>query len=156
MLGVTLGLAPQYSAQSLVPFPAGFAWDQAAFGLDVARAGGRYRADVDPRSLVDPSIWSGPAIHVDRAGSDANSGLGAEDGDFSAAKRTLHSAFVAGNATGGPYRVLVKAGQYRESDFTRNGNEEPDQPVAILAWGGARAVPHGAIFGHLERCGRHL
>jgi hypothetical protein len=43
---------------------------------------------------------------------------------------------VAGNATGAPYRVIVKAGEYEESAFTRNGNDEPDQAVAILGWGG--------------------
>lgn len=145
MLGVALGLQTQYSARCPVDFPAGFDWDQSRFGFGVTQMGARYEADIEPRSLVDPAIWSGPAFHVSTSGSDGNSGLGAQDGDFSDAKRTLHAAFVAGNATGAPYRVLVSSGQFRESDFTRNGNDEPDQPIAILAWGGRvqyRAGPY--------------
>ena len=137
MLGPMVGVHPQWSLRQQVPFPTGFNWDQARFGFDIYRVGTRYAADLSPRDLVDPAIWSGPAFHVDSAaGDDANSGLGAQDGDFSAAKRTIHAAFVAGNATGAAYRVLVKAGTYEESAFTRNGNEEPDQPVAVIGWDG--------------------
>ena len=137
MLGLAVGLQAQYSSHAAVPYPAGFGWDQGRFGFSVTKSGGRFEADLTPRDLVDPAIWSGPAFHVDRlAGDDSNSGLGAEDGDFSAAKESIHAAFVAGNATGAPYRVLVNAGEFEGSAFTRNGNEEPDQPVAIIAWGG--------------------
>ncbi|WP_299288195.1 hypothetical protein [uncultured Tateyamaria sp.] len=136
MLGVAVGLHAQYSARREVAFPAGFDWDQGRFGFGIAEVGGRFETDLDPRALVDPAIWTAPAFHVDTGGSDANTGLGAQDGDFSDAKRTIYAAFVAGNATGAPYRVLVKAGQYKESEFTRNGNDEPDQPVALIAWGG--------------------
>ena len=62
--------------------------------------------------------------------------LGAADGDFAHAKRTIWAAFVAGNSTAAPYRVIVKPGLYAESDFTRNGNDEPSQPVAVIGWGG--------------------
>jgi len=136
MLGLAVGMQPQYATRVAVPFPAGFAWDQARFGFDIAKAGGRFEADVDPRSLIDPAVWSGPAFHVDVAGDDANTGLGATEGDFSQAKRTFYGAFLAGNATGAPYRVLVKSGQFEGSAFTRNGNDEPTQPVAVLAYGG--------------------
>ncbi|MEL7091923.1 MAG: hypothetical protein AAFN94_09335 [Pseudomonadota bacterium] len=136
MLGLAVGMHPQYSVRAAVPFPAGFAWDQGRFGFEIAQVGGRYEADVTPRDLVDPAIWSGAVIHVDADGDDANSGLGAFAGDFTDAKESIHAAFVAGNATGAPYRVLVKAGQYEGSAFTRNGNEEPTQPVAIEAHGG--------------------
>ena len=131
-----MGLQPQYSSRAEVPFPNGFAWDSERFGFDIASVGRRFEADLNPRDLVDPTIWSGPAFHVDRAGDDSNNGLGAQDGDFSAAKRTIHAAFEAGNATGAPYRVLVKADTYEGSAFTRNGQTEPDQPVAVIAWGG--------------------
>lgn len=48
-------------------------------------------------------------------------GFGAQDGDFSSAKRTIHATFDAGNATGAPYRVLVDADTYEGSAFTGNG-----------------------------------
>ena len=137
MLGVSVGVQPGFGLRRGVDLPPGFGWDAVRFPLPVHRVGARYGVGLQPRDLVDPAIWSGPAFHVDGvAGDDANSGLGAQDGDFSAAKRTIHAAFVAGNATGAAYRVLVQAGTYSESAFTRNGNDEPSQPVAIIGWGG--------------------
>ena len=139
MIGLSVAMGPPYTIGGQIPvvFPSGFGWDQGRFALQVSQVGARYQAEVDPRDLVDPAIWSGPAFHVDGgAGDDANTGLGVTDGDFSNAKRTIHAAFVAGNATAGAYRVLVKAGQFEESAFTRNGNDEPNQPVAILGWDG--------------------
>lgn len=139
MLGAGLGLHPQYSILALdtLDFPVRFEWDQGRFPVQVTDRGGGFVSNLIPRDLVDPAIWTGVAIHVDRVtGDDGNSGLGAIDGDFIVAKRTIYSAFVAGNATGAPYRVIVKAGEYEESAFTRNGNDEPDQAVAILGWGG--------------------
>ncbi len=137
MIGV--GVAPTLSsvAEQDAPLPPTFDWNLALHDIAVRKGSGGFRAVVTPRALVDPAIWTGPAFHVDgTAGADGNSGLGSEDGDFTNAKRTLHSAFVAGNATGAPYRVLVKPGQYSESAFTRNGNDEPSQPVAIIGWQG--------------------
>ncbi len=138
MLGISMGMALPVPTDRAVPLPAGFGWDSGRFPLDIRLAGGRYRWDIDPRSLVDSGIWAGPAYHVDGDdGDDGNSGLGAQDGDFAAAKRTIHAAFVAGNAGGVPYRVIVRPGRYTNSSFTRNGQDEPSQPVAILGWGGA-------------------
>jgi hypothetical protein len=138
MIGTAVGLAPQYSIHMPVAVPAGFTWDQGRFPLAVTKSGAGYRSGTAPRNLVNPAIWTGPAYHVDSAtGNDANSGLGAFEGDFSTATRTIHRAFALGNATGAPYRVLVKAGQYEESAFTQNGSQEPNQHVAILGWGGA-------------------
>ena len=136
MLGVALGLQPQYGGRVSVPFPPGFAWDQGRFRFDVNKSGSRFEADLNPRDLVDPAIWSGPALHVAVAGDDSNSGLGAQDGDFSDAKRTIYGAFVAGNATGAAYRVIVNGGNMRAAPFTRNGNDEPTQAIALLAHGG--------------------
>jgi hypothetical protein len=139
MLGAGLGLAPHYSFSSstVVNFPTGFGWDHARFPLEVTEQAGQFSSDLVPRDLVDPAIWTGVAIHVDRAsGDDSNSGLGAFDGDFASAKRTIYAGFLAGNATGAPYRVIVNSGEYEESAFTRNGNDEPDQAVAILGWNG--------------------
>jgi len=138
MIGLSTGLRPQFSARQDVEFPAGFDWDHTRFGFDIYKMGKIYSAEVRPRDLVDAGIWTGAAIHVDSAtGDDSNSGLGAADGDFANAKRTIHAAFVAGNATAAPYRVIVKPGTYEESAFTRNGNDEPDQPVAVIGWLGS-------------------
>lgn len=146
MLGVSVGLQAPWSMRRPVALPDGFDWDLQRFGFGFFRIGSRYGVDVAPRDLVNSQIWTGAAIHVDGVlGDDANSGLGAQDGDFSDAKRTIHAAFLAGNATNAPYRVLVKAGLLEETAFTRNGNEEPDQPVAVIGWGGAvryRTGPH--------------
>lgn len=136
MLGLAVGMQPQYTTRQSVPFPAGFAWDQTRFGFDVCKVGGIFETDLDPKSLIDPAVWSGPAFHVSPTGSDTNTGLGSVDGDFGDAKRTIYGAFLAGNATGAPYRVLVQAGQYEGSAFTRNGNDEPTQAVAVVAHGG--------------------
>ena len=140
MLGAGVGIQPQYRAAVAegLSFPTGFGWDQFRFPIGVERTGSAFTTDLNPRDLVDPNIWTGTAVHVDSAtGDDSNSGLGTYDGDFTAAKRTIYSAFATGNATGGAYRVIVKAGQYEESAFTRNGKNEPNQPVAIIGWGGA-------------------
>ena len=137
MIAVGVGLAPQFRSETPVSLPAGFGWDTGRFPLSITKGGSGYSANLAPRDLVDAGIWTGAAIHVDRAtGDDGNTGLGASDGDFSNAKRSIHAAFVAGNATAAPYRVIVKAGEYEESAFTRNGNDEPNQPVAIVGWDG--------------------
>ncbi len=139
MLGAGVGLQPQYSfsESSILQFPSGFGWDSGRFPVEISVQNSTFTSNLSPRGLVDPGIWSGAAIHVDRlTGDDGNSGHGAVDGDFSAAKRTIYSAFIAGNATGSAYRVIVKAGEYEESAFTRNGKEEPNQPVAIIGWDG--------------------
>jgi hypothetical protein len=140
MLGAGVWLQPQYSMSTLdnLEFPADFGWDQGRFPFQVLSTGAEFVSDLNARDLVDPAIWTGVAIHVDQiTGDDSNSGLGSADGDFIAAKRTIYSAFVTGNATGAPYRVIVKAGEYEESAFTRNGKDEPNQAVAILGWDGA-------------------
>lgn len=71
MLGVAVGMQPQYSARRLVPFPEGFAKDQGRFGFDIAQLGEQFKADLDPRGLIDPAVWSGPAFHVDVSGDDS-------------------------------------------------------------------------------------
>jgi len=117
--------------------PSALGWVGTPSALIARSIGQTYAVDIDPRTLVDPAIWSGPAIHVDATGgNDANSGMGAIDGDFSAAKRSIYSAFSAGNATGGAYRVLIKSGEFEGSAFTKNGQIEPAYPVAMLGWDG--------------------
>ena len=155
MLGAGVGIQPQYrgSGVEVLGFPSGFAWDQIRFPMGVKLRGTDFTSTLSPRDLVDPQIWTGTTVHVDSAtGDDSNNGLGAYDGDFSAPKRTIYGAFATGNATGGAYRVLVKAGQYEESAFTRNGKNEPNQPVAIVGWGGAvryRAGPFSVSWSNV-------
>ena len=137
MIGVGAILQPAGRASAMLTAPIGLGWDASRLALQVSGAPGPYRVAAIPRDLVDPGIWSGVAIHVDGAGGDdRNLGLAGTDGDFSNAKRTIHAAFTAGNAMNAPYRVIVKAGTYEESAFTRNGNVEPEQAVAIIGWDG--------------------
>ena len=147
MLGLGLELTqPQVSAQKAYALPPGFGWNTSAYPLAITRSGSVYHSGMVPRDLVVPAIWSGPAFHVDgEAGNDGNTGLGASDGDFANAKRTIHAAFTEGNATGAAYRVLVKPGDYSGSAFTKNGKVEPDQPVAIIGWGGVARYRAGAM-----------
>lgn len=137
MIGVSLALkSNRLNTKDFLP-PAGLGWAGTPTPLKARLAGQTYQADVDPRTLVDPAIWTGPAFHVDGTdGDDANSGAGTSDGDFSAAKRSIHGAFSAGNATGGAYRVLIKPGEFEGSAFTKNGQVEPAFPVAVIGWGG--------------------
>ncbi len=139
MVEVGLALSSMRSMSSSASFapPAGLGWNGTPTSLSAARFGDTYMVDVNPRDLVDPAIWSGPAYHVDGvSGDDSNSGLGTVDGDFSAAKNSIHAAFTAGNATGSAYRVLINSGEFDGSAFSKNGQVEPSQPIAILGWGG--------------------
>lgn len=115
--------------------PAGLGWGGPAFVATETESG--FTVNLVPRDLVNTAIWSGPAYHVDGvSGNDVNSGLGSVDGDFTNAKRAIHAAFTAGNATGAAYRVIIKAGTYEGASFTNNGLVEPNQHVGIIAWGG--------------------
>jgi len=115
--------------------PAGLGWTQTPFVARRTPTG--FDVSLTPRNLVNPAIWTGAAIHVDPvSGADGNSGLGAADGDFTNAKRNIHAAITAGNATGAPYRVILKPGTYENSSFSNNGTVEPNRPLAILAHGG--------------------
>jgi hypothetical protein len=135
MIGIKVGVLSGQTRRRAPTPPAGLGWTGPALVLQPSGAG--WRPAVAPRSLVNPAIWTGAAIHVDGvAGNDANTGLGSPDGTFTRAKRTIHAAFTAGNATGAPYRVIVKAGQYSGAAFTSNGTVEPTRPCAIIGWGG--------------------
>lgn len=121
--------------QTFTP-PAALGWPQ-AYHPHAERDGCRFRSALAPQSMVDAAIWNGPAYHVDPvSGSDSNSGLAKRNGDFTNAKRSIHAAFTAGNATGAPYRVLLKPGFYSEGSFSSNGSVEPNQPVAIIGYEG--------------------
>jgi hypothetical protein len=141
---------PALGLPSLFSAPEGLGWDEITWPLVVSRTAAGFDVGLTPRDLVDPLIWTGPAYHVDLvSGDDGNTGLGASDGDFSDPLRTIKGAFILGNATGAPYRVLVQTGTCEESAFTQNGNVEPSQPVAIIGWGGPvvyRTGPHSLIW----------
>ena len=79
MLGLSMGMIPPAPTERPMPLPAGFNWDSGRFPLAITKSGAGYRWDVDPRSLVDPLIWSGPAYHVD-----------GDNGDNSSGDRSLH------------------------------------------------------------------
>jgi hypothetical protein len=148
MIGVRIGATTAFFRALPPQVPPGLGWTGPALNLRFVQ--GCWRPRFAPRDLVDPGIWTGPAIHVDGvAGADANSGLGAADGDFSVAKRTIFAAFTAGNATGAPYRVLIKPGTFENSAFTNNGTVEPNQHVAIIGWNGRaeyRSGPRTAVW----------
>lgn len=139
--GIHAFVAPPMPSKNNPPrqfkIPTGLGWNSTAWPLTVTRYDDGHDVGLNPRDLVDSGIWSGPAFHVDLTdGDDANTGAGANDGDFSDALRTIHAAFTEGNATGQAYRVLVNSGTCDESAFSKNGQVEPNQPVAIIGWGG--------------------
>ncbi|MHA6326411.1 hypothetical protein [Roseivivax sp. CAU 1753] len=150
MLSMGTGLARHVRTATRHAPPVGFVAGSVLSALTPQLNRGRVTTGIDPRSLVDAAIWSGPAFHVDGdAGDDGNGGLGSFDGDFADPVRSIYRAFELGNATGAAYRVVVKAGNYEESAFTKNGQREPSQPVAILGWGGAvhfRTGPHAVSW----------
>ncbi len=148
MIGAGVG-ASSTSNRALPPrIPQAMNWSGPA--LNLVFRNGCWRPNIDPRELVAPGIWTGAAIHVDGvAGLDTNTGLGAQDGDFAAAKKTIFAAFTAGNATGAPYRVIIKPGTFENSAFTNNGAVEPNQHVAIIGWNGRaeyRAGPRSVVW----------
>jgi hypothetical protein len=137
MIGLGFDCAFNARQQSVFGPPAGLGWDDSILTLDARISSGGFRVDTDPRQLVDSAIWTGAALHVDAVnGDDENSGFGSTDGDFSNAKRSIHAAFSAGNATGAAYRVLIRSGEYEGSAFSKNGHIEPAFPVAVIGWNG--------------------
>jgi hypothetical protein len=124
--------------RSEVLYPNDFVWTHAV-KPKIYIDGGVYKAEVSPREYVNPAIWTGAAYHVDVVGgSTGNTGIGAFDGDFSAPAQQISAAITAGNATGAPYRIYVKAGYYAGSRCINGSaqNIEPNQPCAIIAVGG--------------------
>lgn len=81
-----------------------------------------------------PFLAPGAAEYwVRPTGNNANSGLSP-----SAAKRSIHAAVTAGNATGAPYRVNVEAGDYNRTNGITSSSTtvRPTQDVAIIGYGG--------------------
>jgi len=120
-------------------YPAAFPWSYAWRPEVYRQADGTYGAVIRPRDHVDARIWTGTAYHVDVVnGSTSNNGLGAFDGDFTTAMQQISAAITAGNATGAPYRIYVRAGYYAGSRCINGSaqNIEPNQPCAIIAVGG--------------------
>ena len=157
MLGLSLGLKPGGGVETPVPLPAGFSWDTSRFPLPIRRAGWpiSHRSGSACAGFLRQS-GDGPAIHVDSAsGDDSNSGLGA-DGDFSQAKRSIHAAFVAGNAN---RRTLSGADHARRIRRKRLFPQRKRRTLAAgchpwLGWPGA--VPDRPVFGRLDRRCRNV
>lgn len=135
------GISEKQIGRKYITLPSGLGWAP----LFVPRIyrdmqTGAYSVDpFNPRDLVNQSIWTGAAYHVDVAtGVDTNTGLGAFDGDFRSPLLTIQQAIVLGNATGAPYRVYVKAGYYGGSRALTGGSAvEPTQHAAFIGVGGA-------------------
>ena len=125
-------------AAEYCPLPTTFNWT-ASWTPQVYLQNGTYYCPVNPREHVNPAIWTGTAYHVDVVnGSTSNTGLGLFDGDFTNAMQQISAAITAGNATGAPYRIYVRAGYYAGSRCINGSaqNVEPNQHCAIIAVGG--------------------
>ncbi|SDE46742.1 hypothetical protein SAMN04488105_10417 [Salipiger thiooxidans] len=134
--GETLGhFATPYALAGRDAFepPAGLGWT-ATDTVYAALVGSTWLCSVNPRTLVAMAIWSGNVFYVDpEEGDDSNDGVGDYWGDYSSAKRNLHAAITAGNATGSAYIIKVKGGESPgETWATNNGAVEPTQHMAII------------------------
>ncbi|WAC26353.1 hypothetical protein [Ancylobacter sp. SL191] len=147
VLGLEAGYSKVYTE---LDAPPDLGWSSAYPFKVIRDPTGRWHLLNDPKSYVNPAIWTGAAIHVDPVnGSSGNSGLGAFDGDFSAAKATLQQAIIAGNATGAPYRIICRPGRYDQARSI-NGNSgttgvKPTYSCAFIGWKGR--VSHEANSG---------
>ncbi|MBR9840695.1 MAG: hypothetical protein GYB50_22810 [Rhodobacteraceae bacterium] len=134
--GETLGhFATPYALAGTDAFepPAGLGWT-ATDTLYAALVGSTWLCSVNPRALVSQEIWSGAVVYVDpEDGDDGNDGLGDHWGDYSRAKRNLHAAITAGNATGSGFLIKVKGGESPGENWaTNNGAVEPTQHMGII------------------------
>lgn len=126
---------PRYTPPSGLGWPSRFAFES------IELPNGEFTALLDPKSLVTQSIWSGPAFYVSTTGSDS------ADGSLATPLRSIWKATELGDATGVPYRVMIKGGQYR-MPHSINGQppswptppvaalKEPVQPCALIAYDG--------------------
>ena len=116
--------------------PAGFGWDWAKYPIMGGKVADKWNVTTEPKSLVNPAIWSGPIYYVDPAtGVDTNTGLGS----YTNALQTLDKAVALGNATGAPYRVYCKAAAGGTTYIRTRGTiaiSQPTQHCAIIADGG--------------------
>lgn len=120
------------------PLPTAFEWSH-TFVPSVYLQNRTYYCPVTPESLVNAGIWAGAAYHVDVVnGLTTNTGLGSFDGDFTNAMQQISAAITAGNATGAPYRIYVRAGYYAGSRCINGISQtiEPTQHCAIIGVGG--------------------
>ena len=120
--------------------PAGLGWPSTVNGKSVPQAFVKVGNDwqvytgFDPKTLVNDAIWTNAPFYVDGTKAN-NNGDGLSEAN---AKRDISAAITAGNATGAPYRVLVKAGSYRVSTSI-NGSSTPvvpSQPCALVGYDG--------------------
>lgn len=144
-----VGLYPITAPVDIVP-PSGFLWDHVSYPVRTRRFGTNYVVDCNPRAWI-PGVWTAARataiFHVDvGSGNDTTgTGIGAFIGDFSTAVKTISKAFTLGNATAGPYQVIVKAGIYNRTNgfHSIGGTVFPTQNVAVIGFGG-KVVCHSA------------
>jgi len=132
----------------LLQIPAEIGWPS-TFPLGIEKFSNGYKTTVNPRSLVNAAIWTGPVYHVDVLnGNNSNSGLGSFEGDFSLAVRDINAAITLGNATSAPYRVLIRGGTNRVYRDTHSINGRasgwPTPPTGALV----EPTQHCALIGH--------
>lgn len=108
-------------------------WDRVSYPITFTYANNVWTSDFDRNNyLADADVTT--TYYVDIAtGSDSDDGL-----SFANAKKSIHAAITAGNATGSPYMILVEAGEYpRHNSFTgAGGSVYPTQNCIIKAQNG--------------------
>lgn len=135
--------ASRAAARTITP-PAAFPWPFATYPLTVFGSQGRFSTDLNPRSLVNAGIWSTASfLHVDvAAGVDGTAAVVTDPSDRSKAAASISKAIQLGNATGGPFRIFVKAGLYDRAKGLP-GTITPTQHCSIEAWGGKVILYNG-------------
>jgi hypothetical protein len=116
--------------------PAGFTLARNLFPFDFWRdATGRVRSNFDRRTWAptpDVTPWASPIIYyvdINRA-DDSGNGL-----SWTAAKKSILAAILAGNAGATPYIVYVRAGIYPNA-YGLGGGSTPTKACALIAVGG--------------------
>lgn len=131
--------ATKFAGREVAP-PAAFPWPFGTYPVRVLGSYGTFSTDVDPRSLVSSAIWSSTNyIFVDIAtGNDTTAAVVTSVTDTSKKAASIWKAIQLGNATGAPFRVIVKAGTYLRANSINgtSGAWTPTQPCSVEAWGG--------------------
>lgn len=132
---------------TVVAHPNGFAWPFNTYPVTVSKYYGRFSTDIDPRSLVNSSIFTTTNfIFVDGVnGVDATAAVVSNVANYATSPaKSMGKALQLGNATGSAYRVLVKAGTYDRSLTPHFFGTYPSQHLSIEAWGGR------VVFGNFD------
>lgn len=108
-------------------------WDTVNFPLTIRKSGSRWASNFDRTRYIPDSVFV-TTYYVDIARPD-NNGNGLTP---ATAKKSIHAAVTAGNATAQPYRVLVSPGSYdRANGISNSGAVFPTQTCGIISNGGS-------------------